>query len=75
MATLQENAPRRVRRIAETAGVQFQPGDLEISAAELGESLSTLRASVEEEGHLYSVVNERPITPQFVEQVIGALAF
>ena len=75
MARLQGNEPARVEDILEATGVRFQPRDLDLSQAEVEETLFTLPAYVESEGLPHSVINERPPDTAAVDEICHDLLF
>jgi glycerol dehydrogenase-like iron-containing ADH family enzyme len=75
MARLQGNEPVRVERIMEVAGVRFHPRDLGLSQDEVESALITLLTYVEDEGLPHSVINERPLDSEAVQEICRNLLY
>jgi glycerol-1-phosphate dehydrogenase [NAD(P)+] len=75
MARLQGNEPVRVKRILEATGIRFQPRDLNLSPADIEGVLLTLLAYVVDAGLPHSVINERTLDAEVVEEICRGLLF
>jgi glycerol-1-phosphate dehydrogenase [NAD(P)+] len=75
MSRLQQNRPEWVRHFLEELGLNYQPGPMGIPRQALIESLLHLRDYVEQRGHWYSVIQERAVTEEWVQEAIADLQF
>ena len=76
LGRLQENAPDKMTRFMDEVGLKYHPADMAITGDDLTASLLALREFVGRRSHLwYTVINERPISPQWVEAALSDLRF
>ncbi|MBX7165241.1 MAG: iron-containing alcohol dehydrogenase [Pirellulales bacterium] len=75
MSRLQENDHERIVDLMHRLDLRFQPADMEIPRAALAESLLNVRAFTERHHHWYSVIQEREITPAWIEDALAGLRF
>lgn len=76
LSRLQQNDPDRITDFMRSVGLKFEPADLEITRADLTASLRNLRSFVESRPKLwYTVINERPITDEWIDETLAGLRF
>lgn len=76
LSRLQQNEPDRVTQFMDEVGLKYHPVDLAITHGDLTASLLSLRDFVNRRSHLwYTVINERPMTSQWVEAALSNLRF
>ncbi|REK18156.1 MAG: iron-containing alcohol dehydrogenase [Planctomycetota bacterium] len=76
MSRLQENAPDEITAFMDEVGLRYQPVDMQIRRDDLVSSLKNLRSFVELRPHLWhTVINERTITPGWIERTLEDLQF
>ncbi len=68
---LQNNAPEWAAELLQRCGLRYRCPDA--SQEEVRHCLETLREFKDRTGLFYSVVDERPITPEFIEETLAAL--
>ena len=69
ISALQNNRAEEMLDTIEYVGVPIRPEDMGLTWDEVAEALRTLREYVELAGLWYTVVNDRPITEEFIERV------
>jgi glycerol-1-phosphate dehydrogenase [NAD(P)+] len=76
MSRLQEHRHAEAVEFMRCVGLRYQPADLQIRRAILAAALGNLRRYVETRRDLWwTVINERPITPEWIEQALHELTF
>jgi 6-phospho-beta-glucosidase len=75
MAALQDNEWEWVEGVLERCGVLYQPRDLGISEGGFVSILCSLEGYSRKYGRRYTVLDHRPITESFVEEMCGRLVF
>jgi glycerol-1-phosphate dehydrogenase [NAD(P)+] len=76
LSRLQQNEPDKVTQFMDEVGLKYHPVDLAITHGDLTASLLSLRDFVNRRSHLwYTVINERPMTSQWVEAALSNLRF
>jgi glycerol dehydrogenase-like iron-containing ADH family enzyme len=76
LSRLQENDPDRITRFMDTVGLKYHPVDLGIGRTDLTASLQNLANYVQRRPHLwYTIINERPITDDWIDQALADLRF
>lgn len=76
LSRLQDNAPDKVTRFMNEVGLKYQPVDMAIKRGDLTASLLGLREFVSRRPHLwYTVINEQPLTSQWIEAALSSLQF
>ena len=75
LSRLQENRHAEIVALMDRLGLAYQPADMEIDRATLAASLANLRSYVEARGLWYTVINERPITAQWIDEALAGLRF
>ncbi len=72
----QENQPERVCAFMDEVGLAYQPFAMEIDRDTLRASIANLREYVRPRSDLwYTVIDERPVTPEWIEGVLDRLEF
>ena len=69
ISALQNNHAEEMLDAIERVGVPIRPQDMDLTWEEVSEALRTLREYVERAGLWYTIINDRPITEAFIEQV------
>jgi glycerol-1-phosphate dehydrogenase [NAD(P)+] len=69
ISALQDNHAKRILDAIERVGVPIRPEDMGLTWDDVAEALRTLREYVEQAGLWYTVVNDRPITEEFIDRV------
>ena len=69
ISALQNNHAEEMLDAIERVGVPIRPRDMHLAWEDVAGSLRTLRQYVEKAGLWYTVVNDRPITEEFIERV------
>lgn len=76
LSRLQEHRHAEAVAFMEAVGLRYQPADLQIRREDLAASLLHLREYVEGRQDLWhTVIQERPITPSWVEAALAGLRF
>ncbi len=75
IAALQNNEPAWVEEVLERCGVLYQPRDQGINKEEFISILRSLNSYSRKYGRRYTVLDDRPITEGFVEEMCGRLVF
>lgn len=76
MSRLQQNEAENVTAFMDEVGLKYHPVEMAISREDLTASLLNLRDFVQARPHLwYSVIDEQPITPQWIEASLAELKF
>lgn len=76
LSRLQENDAEGITDFMDRVGLRYHPRDLGITRDDLTASLANLRAFIQQRPHLwYTVLNERPITREWIEQAVRGLKF
>ncbi len=76
LSRLQQNEPERVTAFMDEVGLKYHAADMAIRRDDLTASLAALGEFVRQRSHLwYTVINERPITSQWIEVALAALRF
>jgi len=76
MSRLQANDPARVTRFMDHVGLPYHPADLEIDRVQLKASLGSLGSYIARRPDFwYTVINERPITAQWLDVALAGLRF
>lgn len=76
LSRLQENDADRVTSLMDEVGLKYHPIEMQIRREDLVASLSNLQTFVQQRPHLwYSVINERPITPDWIANSLSGLRF
>jgi glycerol-1-phosphate dehydrogenase [NAD(P)+] len=74
LSRLQQNEPDKVTQFMDDAGLKYHPIDMAITRGDLTASLLSLREFVSRRSHLwYTVINERPMTSQWIEAALSNL--
>ncbi|MBX3419921.1 MAG: iron-containing alcohol dehydrogenase [Pirellulaceae bacterium] len=73
MSLLQDNDVAAIKSLIKQAGVPIHPASMDISYDDVCRALRACNAYVEEKGYSYSILNERPITEDFIQQAIETL--
>jgi len=74
ISALQDNRAEEMLDAIERVGVPIRPQDMGLTWDDVAEALRTLREYVERVGLWYTVVNDRPITEEFIERVCQRLS-
>jgi glycerol-1-phosphate dehydrogenase [NAD(P)+] len=69
ISALQSNHAEEMLDAIERVGVPIRPQDMDLTWDDVAEALRTLREYVEQAGLWYTVVNDRPIAEEFIEQM------
>jgi glycerol-1-phosphate dehydrogenase [NAD(P)+] len=76
LSRLQENDPLRMTDFMNRVGLKYQPRDMEIRREDLLAALLNLKHFVESRSKLwYTVINEKPIDPTWVDATLDGLTF
>jgi glycerol-1-phosphate dehydrogenase [NAD(P)+] len=75
MSRLQENRPDWITGLMDRLGLRYQPEVLGIRREDLVASLRALPAFCARRGLWYSVIQERPATPGWIEEALRDLVF
>lgn len=76
MSRLQENQPDEVTQFMDRIGLKYHPVDMDIRKEDLVSSLSNLRSFVEGRPNLwYTIINQRPITADWIASTLAGLRF
>jgi len=76
LSRLQENDADRVTSLMDEVGLEYHPIEMQIRREDLVASLSNLQTFVQQRPHLwYSVINERPITSDWIDNSLSGLRF
>lgn len=73
MSRLQENDHAEIVHLMDDLGLDYRPASMEIDRADLYSSLRRLREYVEHSKFWYSIINERSIDPDWIEQLCDDL--
>ncbi len=76
MSRLQENRSAEITAFMDEVGLKYHPRDMQIRQADLTACLANLREFVQRRSHLwYTVINERPMTPEWIATALSGLPF
>jgi glycerol-1-phosphate dehydrogenase [NAD(P)+] len=75
MSRLQNNQPGEMTELMNELGLRYHPASMGISRDALAASLAHLREYVLSRGLWYTIINERPITPDWVQAALSGLSF
>lgn len=76
MSRLQQNDAQHVTAFMDEVGLKYHPVDMSITKDDLAASLANLNTFVQNRPHLwYTVIDEQPITPQWIEVSLADLEF
>lgn len=76
LSRLQENDPEGVTAFMDEVGLRYHPVDLSIARSDLTASLTNLPRFVQERADLwYTVIDERPISADWIERAASGLRF
>lgn len=75
LSRLQDNEPEKITAIMERMGLDFHPRAMGIERASLVESLENLATFVRARGLWYSIIDERPITRDWISETLKELRF
>ena len=76
LSRLQDNRHAEAVAFMDTVGLKYQPGELEIRREDLVASLLNLRRYVEGRRDLWhTIIHERAITPEWIEEALATLKF
>lgn len=76
MSRLQAHDAAAVTAFMDQVGLRYHPRDLEIQRADLSASLRNVKRFVEQRPHLwYTIINERELSADWVEQTLDGLLF
>jgi glycerol-1-phosphate dehydrogenase [NAD(P)+] len=75
MSQLQENDPADIVAIMDRLGLPHSPRANNLTRAEVVRALETLRERTLADERWYGIINQRDITPDFIERVTDALVF
>jgi glycerol-1-phosphate dehydrogenase [NAD(P)+] len=74
ISALQDNRAEEMLDTIERVGVPIRPEDMDLTWDDVAQALRTLRDYVERTGLWYTVVNDRPITEDFIEAIHDRLS-
>ena len=75
MSRLQENSPGEIVAIMNRLGLPHSPRANQLTREDVEEALQTLRERTLADERWYGIINQRNITPDFVEQVTNELEY
>lgn len=76
MSRLQENRPAEIASFMDEVGLKYHPRDMQIQRDDLAACLVSLQEFVLRRPHLwYTVINERPMSPAWVNSTLEGLRF
>ena len=75
MSRLQGNRPEWITALMDRCGLEYHPVAMQIAKDDLAASLRNVRAFSEQAGKWYSVLQERPITEDWIEATLSGLRF
>jgi glycerol-1-phosphate dehydrogenase [NAD(P)+] len=75
MSRLQENSPGAIVAVMDRLGLPHSPRANQLTRAEIVQGLLTLRERTLADERWYGIINQRDITPEFIEQVTNQLEF
>ncbi|WP_291787999.1 iron-containing alcohol dehydrogenase [Cecembia sp.] len=73
MSMLQENKVQEIKAIIKKAGVPIHPGSMDISYDDIAQALRQCNAYVAEKGYSYSILNDKTITEDFINDAINTI--
>lgn len=73
MSMLQENNVEEIKSIIKKAGVPIHPESMDISYDDIAMALRQCRDYVVDKGYSYSILNEKPITEDFISEALDTL--
>lgn len=73
MSMLQENNVEEIKSIIKRAGVPIHPGSMDITYDDIAQALRQCKAYVQEKGYSYSILNDKTITEDFIEEAINTI--
>jgi len=75
MSRLQENNPGEIVAIMDRLGLPHSPRANQLTRAGVSQALQTLRERTLADERWYGIINQRDITPEFIEQVTNELEY
>lgn len=76
LSRLQQNQAERVTAFMDEVGLKYHPAEMAIGRNDLIASLSALREFVSQRPYLwYTVINERAVSPEWIEESLAGLRF
>jgi glycerol dehydrogenase-like iron-containing ADH family enzyme len=72
---LQDNDVASIKSTLQRAGVPIHPDSMGITYDDVRDALRSCNQYVREKGYSYSILNERPITEDFIEYALEVLRF
>jgi glycerol dehydrogenase-like iron-containing ADH family enzyme len=69
MSVLQQNDPESILQIIRDSGVDISPESIDITWEDIKQTLLTLKEFVLREKLPYTIIHEKPITPEFFETI------
>lgn len=73
MSLLQENEVESIKSIIRRAGVPIHPASMDITYDDIRQALRASHDYVVEKGYSYSILNERPVSDDFIERAITTI--
>ena len=75
MSQFQENDPTGIVEIMDRLGLPHSPRANELSRSVIQQALETLRERTISDGRWYGIIQQREITPEFIEKATSALEY
>jgi len=76
MSRLQDNHPDEIREMMDTAGLRYQPRDMQIAQTDLMDALCNLKSYRDARPDLWhTIIDEVPIRTDWAREVLATLAF
>lgn len=75
MSRLQDNRPQWITALMDRLGLEYHPAAMQIRRQDLAASLRHVRQYAEATGKWYSVLQERPITEDWIKGALSGLRF
>lgn len=75
MSQLQDNKPDKIEAIMQRLGLRHSPLVNGLTRSDVRRALETLRERTLLDERWYGIINQREITPYFIERVLDSLAF
>ncbi len=75
MSRWQQNQHREITALMDELGLKYQPRDMMIARDPFVAALNNLPAFVEARKLWYSVIQDRPVTPAWIDEISGTLQF
>lgn len=75
LSRLQDHRAEWITALMDEMGLAYHPADMDIRRSDLAASLANLPAFTAAREKWYSVIQERPITPQWIDATLGGLRF